>query len=67
MYVFFCENHGGGLLGPHHLQVNYYRTKMTLGIKSRPAGSGPYFQRCYHKQVCLYVLKSYVETANMPS
>ena len=64
---FFCENHGGGLLGPHHLQVNYYRTKMTLGIKSRPAWSGPYFQRCYHKQVCLYVLKSYVETANMPS
>ena len=63
MYVFFCENHGGGLLGPHHLQVNYYRTKMTLGIKSRPAWSGPYFQRCYHKQVCLYVLKSYVETA----
>ena len=31
---FFVKPLEGGLLGPHHLQVNY-RTKMTLGIKSR--------------------------------
>ena len=70
MYVFFVKPMEGGLLGPHHLQVNY-RTKMTLGIKSRPdllrnfltihvqlqltcTWSGSYFQRC------LYVLKNYL-------